>query len=141
MKTRESLTGLSLIAMYVLASSVGASENDLRLDDMDLCHGLRADMEDVPVVRLPKPAPGETWILVTSAFHMPRAVGVFRQTDWEVTAYPVDYKTTGWTAAYTFSLNARSNLDKLELALKEWVGLAAYYVLGRTPELFPAPVR
>ncbi len=60
MKTRETLTGMSLFAMYALASSVGASDDDLRLDDMDLCHGLRADMEEVSVKRLPKPAPGET---------------------------------------------------------------------------------
>ena len=30
---------------------------------------------------LMKPGPGENWLLITSAFHMPRAVGSFRQAD------------------------------------------------------------
>ncbi|HLO75725.1 MAG TPA: YdcF family protein, partial [Magnetospirillum sp.] len=38
-----------------------------------------------------RPAPEETWLLVTSAIHMPRSVGVFRAAGWPVTAYPVDY--------------------------------------------------
>jgi uncharacterized SAM-binding protein YcdF (DUF218 family) len=89
--------------------------------------------------QLVDPKPGETWLLITSAFHMPRSVGIFRKAGWEVIAYPVDYQTTGWDAAFKFSGNTRSSLDKLELAMKEWVGLLSYWLLGRTSALFPAP--
>lgn len=42
-----------------------------------------------------KPKPGERWLLVTSAWHMPRAIGCFRQAGFAVIAYPVDYRTGG----------------------------------------------
>jgi uncharacterized SAM-binding protein YcdF (DUF218 family) len=44
--------------------------------------------------QLVMPSPGERWLLVTSAMHMPRAVGVFRKAGFDVEAYPVDYRTT-----------------------------------------------
>lgn len=87
---------------------------------------------------LAKPRPGEPWVLVTSAFHMPRAVGVFRRTGWSVVAYPVDYRSLGridWTSAPDL---VRA-LAELSLATKEWIGLAAYRVFGWSDSLFPAP--
>ncbi len=42
-----------------------------------------------------KPKPGERWLLVTSAWHMPRSVGIFRQAGWPVIAYPTDFETRG----------------------------------------------
>src|SRR6516164_8460824 len=42
-----------------------------------------------------QPKPGERWLLVTSAFHMPRAIAVFRAAGFPVEAYPVDYRTRG----------------------------------------------
>jgi len=85
-----------------------------------------------------KPKPGETWLLVTSAMHMPRAVGCFRGARWPITPYPVDYRTTGrlsWSADWTTA----EELLLVNAAAKEWVGLAAYYMMGRTDALFPAP--
>ena len=41
--------------------------------------------------RLVDPKPGERWLLVTSAWHMPRAIGVFRKAGFEIEAFPVDY--------------------------------------------------
>ena len=43
--------------------------------------------------RLVDPRPGERWLLVTSAWHMPRAVGCFRRAGFPVVAYPVDFRT------------------------------------------------
>ncbi|HUN47216.1 MAG TPA: YdcF family protein [Stellaceae bacterium] len=84
-----------------------------------------------------KPKPGETWLLVTSAWHMPRAVGCFREVGWHVIPYPVDYKTTGH-----FSLVGEeqlgSQLALVSLAAKEWIGLLIYRVMGRTDALFPS---
>jgi uncharacterized SAM-binding protein YcdF (DUF218 family) len=85
---------------------------------------------------LAHPQPGETWLLVTSAWHMPRAVGCFRQIGWDVLPYPVDYRTEA-RPRLEFLLDG--HLALLDLAAKEWVGLAAYRLLGRTDALFPAP--
>ena len=84
--------------------------------------------------RLAEPQLGETWLLVTSAYHMPRAVGVFRGAGWPVLAWPVAYKTGSG-----YNLGLASHLLDLERALHEWLGLAAYRLLGRTDTLFPAP--
>jgi uncharacterized SAM-binding protein YcdF (DUF218 family) len=85
-----------------------------------------------------KPQPGESWVLVTSAFHMPRAVGVFRRSGWPVIPYPVDYQSLGrpdWTSAPDLA----RGLSEITLATKEWVGLAAYRLLGWSESLFPGP--
>ena len=34
-----------------------------------------------------RPRPEETWLLITSAFHMPRAVGCFRRVGWNVVPF------------------------------------------------------
>ena len=88
--------------------------------------------------RLADPKPGEQWVLVTSAMHMPRAVGVFRAQGWNVIPYPVDYRTTGdYRLALRFSI--AGGLTTLNLAAKEWLGLVAYRLMGWTNTLFPAP--
>lgn len=87
--------------------------------------------------RLVNPAPGETWLLVTSALHMPRAIGVFRAAGWPVVAYPVDYGTTGGEGAPAFSPGR--GLGALARALHEWQGLVYYRLRGWTDTLFPGP--
>ena len=88
---------------------------------------------------LAEPHPGERWLLVTSAMHMPRAVGVFRRAGWpELIPWPVDYRTTGsWGVVGEPSLGQR--LDELDEAAYEWYGLVYYRLLGHTDALFPAP--
>lgn len=87
---------------------------------------------------LMKPQDGETWLLVTSASHMPRAVGSFRQVGWTVLPYPVDYKTT--TGQHSrFRIDFAGGLKGLDQAAYEWYGLIAYRILGRTDRLFPGP--
>lgn len=84
------------------------------------------------------PGAGETWLLVTSAAHMPRAVGVFRALGWPVVPWPVDYRTTGeWWPLDTPTAGAR--LDQLDDAAREWLALAWYRALGWTDRLFPGP--
>jgi uncharacterized SAM-binding protein YcdF (DUF218 family) len=85
-----------------------------------------------------QPAPGERWLLVTSARHMPRAVGAFRQAGWRVDAFPVDYRTRRILSPWR-DLNFSARLSVLGAALREWVGLAFYYATGRSSALFPAP--
>lgn len=79
-------------------------------------------------------------LLVTSAFHMPRAVACFRRAGIEPAVYPVDHR--GWRAlnfSDMFSTDVLGNLSRLDIALHEWVGLAWYRLSGRTAELYPAP--
>lgn len=92
--------------------------------------------------RIIKPLPGETWILVTSAYHMPRSVGIFRKAGWNVIAWPSDYKTAGGGVerAIRYDSGPNARLWNLTLAINEWVGLVSYYLLGRTDALFPGPL-
>ncbi|MCJ2085581.1 YdcF family protein [Methylobacterium sp. E-005] len=85
------------------------------------------------------PKPGERWRLVTSAWHMPRAVGCFRQAGFTVDAFPVDYRTRGWGDIARFNGFASDGLLQLDLAVKEWIGLAVYRWAGYTPDWLPGP--
>jgi uncharacterized SAM-binding protein YcdF (DUF218 family) len=84
--------------------------------------------------KLANPKPGEVWILITSAWHMPRAVGIFRQAGWPVLPWPVSYKTGG-----SFDPDLANHIRGVDRATHEWIGLLAYRLLGRTDALFPAP--
>ena len=76
------------------------------------------------------PAPGETWVLVTSAFHIGRALASFEAAGWvTMTPYPVDYRTGNFSEAIGWNLSG--NLEVLNIAIKEWVGRFAYRVSGR----------
>ena len=88
--------------------------------------------------RLVNPKPGDVWILVTSAAHMARAVGTFRRAGWPVIAYPVGVRT-GPAAAERIKLQFDSGLSDLDIAAREYAGLAVYWLRGRTDALFPAP--
>lgn len=87
---------------------------------------------------LVRPDQAGTWILVTSAWHMPRAVGTFRTVGWPVLAYPTDYSTAG-DDRWTMGFDLDDGLTLLTVAVHEWVGLVAYRLLGRTDAIFPAP--
>jgi uncharacterized SAM-binding protein YcdF (DUF218 family) len=79
---------------------------------------------------------GEVWLLVTSAFHMPRSVGVFRKAGVSVTPWPVAYLTAPNDPEYGHVLGG---LRLSETAVREWIGLIAYRLTGRIDTLFPAP--
>jgi uncharacterized SAM-binding protein YcdF (DUF218 family) len=88
---------------------------------------------------LADPKPGERWLLVTSAFHMPRAIAVFRAAGFPVEAYPVDWRTRGPAAELQPFASFTAGLTMTDTAVHEWVGLLVYRLTGRTTELFPAP--
>jgi uncharacterized SAM-binding protein YcdF (DUF218 family) len=87
---------------------------------------------------LAAPVPGERWLLVTSASHMPRAVGVFRGVGWPVIPYPVDYRTRGELALFVIPDAAR-RWSEFDQAIRSWTGLLAYWWSGRIDSPFPAP--
>ena len=85
------------------------------------------------------PKPGERWLLVTSAYHMPRAMAVFRAAGFPVEAYPVDWRTRGPIDMVRPFASLGDGLRRTDTAVHEWAGLLAYRLTGKTADLFPAP--
>jgi uncharacterized SAM-binding protein YcdF (DUF218 family) len=128
--------------------SATTSADDLRLKLFALLGGdpARIYMESRPrttfedalyAAALLKPKPSERWLLVTSAMHMPRAVGCFRAAGFRVEPYPVG----GFDPSHPFAnfVPGISALRDLNDAAKEWIGLVAYRLMGKTDALFPGP--
>ena len=88
---------------------------------------------------LANPKPGERWVLVTSAFHMPRAVAAFRAAGFPIEAYPVDWRTRGVNDAVTPFASLSEGLGQTDIAAHEWVGLLVYRLTGKSTDFFPKP--
>jgi uncharacterized SAM-binding protein YcdF (DUF218 family) len=86
-----------------------------------------------------QPKPGQVWLLVTSAFHMPRAIAAFRAAGFPVQAYPVDWRTRGPIDATRPFGSLSEGLARTDIAVHEWIGLFVYRLTGKSNELFPAP--
>jgi len=85
------------------------------------------------------PAPGQTWLLVTSAFHMPRSMALFRRAGFDVIPWPADYMSAG-TSGFGITLgDASDKLVTTNLAVREWAGLLGYWLAGKIDAPFPAP--
>ena len=76
-------------------------------------------------------------LLVTSAFHMPRSVGLFRKLGLDVLPWPTDFRTTGRASLALDFTQPSTNSQLTTTALREWTGLLVYYLAGRTHALFP----
>ena len=90
-------------------------------------------------LQLTKPEKKENWILVTSAWHMARSVGIFRKLGWQVIPYPVDFKTTGKTE-FSLQVPVLTGVVGFSTTIYEYIGLLYYWLLDRTSELFPSPL-
>lgn len=88
---------------------------------------------------LVNPKPQERWLLVTSAHHMPRSVGIFRKAGFPVEAHPVDFRTRGADDLTTTFGSIASGLARTDTAIHEWAGLLIYWLSGDSSELFPGP--
>jgi uncharacterized SAM-binding protein YcdF (DUF218 family) len=80
------------------------------------------------------PARDSSWLLVTAAYHMPRAVGAFKAAGFNVKAFPVGWRTLGWRDFWWPRPSATENLRRLDVATHEWIGLLAYRLLGYSSE-------
>lgn len=89
---------------------------------------------------LANPQPGETWLLVTQAVHVPRSVGAFRAVGWEVVPYGEVYRY-GRHIRLGSPSNVHHAVALFSTGLREWIGLAAYWITGRSDALFPAPYK
>jgi uncharacterized SAM-binding protein YcdF (DUF218 family) len=87
------------------------------------------------------PKAGERWLLVTSAFHMPRSIGLFRKAGFAVEPYPVDWRVGDRTDLVSFTNFAGDGLGRTDTGLREWLGLIAYRLTGKTGELLPGPAK
>ncbi len=83
--------------------------------------------------------PGERWLLVTSAYHMPRSIGVFRRAGFAVEAYPVDWRTRGAIDLVLPFESVTAGLRRTDTAAREWTGLLVYWLTGKSDAVFPAP--
>jgi uncharacterized SAM-binding protein YcdF (DUF218 family) len=118
-----------------LLESFGIAPDRIKLEDRS-----RTTAENATFTKaLVNPKPGERWLLVTSAHHMPRSVGVFRAANFPVEAYPVDWRTAGPDDLYTLFSTFPSGLGRADAAMHEWAGLLAYWLTGRISEFFPGP--
>jgi uncharacterized SAM-binding protein YcdF (DUF218 family) len=86
-----------------------------------------------------EPKSGERWLLLTSGFHMPRSVGLFRRAGFNVEPYPVDWRVGSRSDLFAFSSIATDGLGRVEVGLREWLGLIAYRATGKIDELLPGP--
>jgi uncharacterized SAM-binding protein YcdF (DUF218 family) len=85
------------------------------------------------------PKSGERWLLVTSAFHMPRSVGLFRKAGFPVEPYPVDWRVGDRSDLLSFTNFAVGGLMHTDVGVREWIGLIAYRLTGKIDDLFPGP--
>lgn len=118
-----------------LLESFGIAADRIVLEDRS-----RNTQENATLTKaLLQPQPGQHWLLVTSAHHMPRAVGVFRAAGFPVAAYPVDYRTRGTADLLRPFSSLGDGLRRTDTAVREWVGLGMYWLTGRTGALLPGP--
>lgn len=89
--------------------------------------------------QLANPKPGERWLLVTSAWHMPRAIGLFRKAGFPVEAWPVDYRTAGSGDIFVPFYSPSEGLRRLDTAVREWAGLFVSWLTGQSKSILPKP--
>jgi uncharacterized SAM-binding protein YcdF (DUF218 family) len=119
-----------------LADAFGIARERILVDDRS-----RDTLENAAFSKaVAQPQPGERWLVVTSAYHMPRSIGAFRQAGFPVEAYPTDWRTRGAVDLARPFDSVADGLKRSDTAIREWVGLVVYWASGRTSELFPGPV-
>jgi uncharacterized SAM-binding protein YcdF (DUF218 family) len=117
-----------------MLESLGMSKDRLTAERLS-----RNTVENAEFVKkVANPKPGERWLLVTSAFHMPRSVGLFRKAGFNVEAYPSDWRSAR-PIAFRFSSAAVEGLQLTHIAMREWLGLVAYRLTGKTDAFLPGP--
>lgn len=118
----------------ILLESLGVEKERIRIDRLS-----RNTMENVDFVKanLNAPGTGRRWLLVTSAFHMPRSMGLFRRAGVDIQAVPVGWLTGGNNDLRRFSAGF-DGLFRVNVAAREWIGLVAAKIMGRSQDLFPS---
>jgi uncharacterized SAM-binding protein YcdF (DUF218 family) len=132
-------TGTEAAGAESLLTALGVSDDRLILEDESRDTYENAQFLKEKLTRDGELGPGKRWLLITSAYHMPRAIGAFRQAGFEVEAWPVDYRTRSRDDLARPFDKVSEGLRRVDVASREWVGLLAYWLTGRSDALFPAP--
>ena len=106
--------------------SLGVPQAQIMLEDRS-----RNTSENAIFTRdLVQPKDGQVWILVTSAWHMPRSIETFQRNGWTgLVAWPVDYRSGDDMFRLEWRLD--DHLQGANVALKEYLGLLAYRIAGK----------
>jgi uncharacterized SAM-binding protein YcdF (DUF218 family) len=118
-----------------LFESLGVSRDRLTMERRSRNTQENANFSKV----LAAPKSRERWLLVTSAYHMPRSIGLFRKAGFNVEAYPVDWRVGERADLVTVSTIALDGLGRTDVAMREWMGLVAYWATGKIDRLLPGP--
>ncbi len=128
---RSKTTEAQIVETYFLQS--GLSEERLFIEDK-----ARNTAENVSYSRqLMNPQPDENWVMITTAYHIPRSMGLFCKHNWKVIPFPVDHQTLP-SKLYQPDFDLIGHVNSLILASHEWVGLLAYYLTGKIDSIFPS---
>jgi uncharacterized SAM-binding protein YcdF (DUF218 family) len=123
------------VSIPPLMQSLGIAAGRIEIEDRS-----RNTWQNAVMTRdLVRPKPGERWLLVTSAYHMPRAVGCFRRAGMDVVPYPVDWRTIGSLKQPLPFAAVSEGLARTDAAVREWIGLLIYWLSDRTGVLLPGP--
>jgi uncharacterized SAM-binding protein YcdF (DUF218 family) len=122
-----------------LLTALGVPEDRLILEDESRDTYENAQFLKDKLTRDGDLGPGKRWLLITSAYHMPRAMGAFRQAGFDIEAWPVDYRTRGVADLTRPFDKVSEGLRRVDVATREWIGLMAYWLTGRSDALFPGP--
>jgi uncharacterized SAM-binding protein YcdF (DUF218 family) len=111
---------------------LGVARDRIRLEA-----GSRTTAENATLAKSIAAGSEGPWLLVTSAFHMPRSMGVFRHAGMSVIAAPTDWH--GDDDASPLLFNVSGQLGAFDFVVHEYVGLLGYWLGGKTDTLFPGP--
>lgn len=121
--SRPSITAADVISLFVSQQGIDARRLIIQKNS-------RNTFEDAAFARkIVKPKLGESWILITTALHMPRSILVFRRMGWDVQPDPVGYRFA--PQGYEFTFDASEQFAMLRDAVHEWLGLLAYKATGK----------
>jgi uncharacterized SAM-binding protein YcdF (DUF218 family) len=121
---KQGTTGAHVASQF--AQSMGLPKGRLILESQS-----RNTVENARLTKIMiQPQPDQYWLLVTSAFHMPRSLAVFCKAGWQVHPYAVDYRAQKGHLL-RLDWDFAKHLRNLNLAFKEWLGLAAYKLTGK----------
>ena len=81
------------------------------------------------------PKVDENWVLVTSAFHLKRAINISEKISWNLIPYPTDFKQPK-KFNWKFEYNLLDNLVRFRQGSHEWLGIIVYYLMGKTSKIF-----
>jgi uncharacterized SAM-binding protein YcdF (DUF218 family) len=129
--THQSPTEADMVKQYFIDSGIGSER-------LVLENKARNTAENVTLAKqLLSPESDQNWILITTAYHMPRSVGIFCKQGWPVIPYPVDHQTAP-SQMYQAGFNLLDHANDLVTASHEWTGLLAYYLAAKTTSLVPS---